>query len=79
MNKVFASLEKNSAEEIRFAFCEWSGKMYLDIRLWVKEDPEEGRKEIPTRKGIRFNAELLPEFIKILKKMDKELAGESGD
>lgn len=77
MSEVFASLEKNSVEEIRFAFYEWNGKKYADIRVWVKADPEESRDEIPTRKGIRFNAELLPEFIKILRAMDKESG--SGD
>jgi hypothetical protein len=77
--KIFGRLDKNSVEEIQFSFCEWNGKEYVDIRVWVKEDPEEGRKEIPTRKGIRFNAELLPDFLKILKRMDKKLAGESED
>jgi len=79
MSKIFGRIEKNSVEEIRFSFCEWNGKEYVDVRVWIKEDPEEGRKEIPTRKGIRFNAELLPEFIKILRKMDKKMGGEGED
>jgi hypothetical protein len=63
--KIFGRLDKNSVEEIQFSFCEWNGKEYVDIRVWVKED--------------RFNAELLPDFLKILKRMDKKLAGESED
>ena len=71
---MIAKLEKNSGEEIRFSFAEWNGKRYLDIRVWVKADPDEGKEEQPTKKGIRFNLELLDEFIEILQKIN---AGET--
>ena len=71
---TIAKIDKNSAEEIRFSFAEWNGKRYLDIRVWVKADPEEGKGELPTKKGIRFNLELLDEFIEILQKIN---AGEA--
>jgi len=71
---TIAKLDKNTAEEIRFSFAEWHDKKYLDIRVWVKADPEEGKEEQPTKKGIRFSLELLDEFIKILQKIN---AGEA--
>jgi hypothetical protein len=76
--KTLAKIEKNPAEEIRFSLTEWKSKKYVDIRIWIKADPGEGQEEIPTKKGIRFLAELIPEFIKILQKIDEKLAcGES--
>jgi hypothetical protein len=72
--KTIAKLDKNTAEEIRFSFAEWHDKKYLDIRVWVKADPEEGKEEQPTKKGIRFSLELLDEFIRILQKIN---AGEA--
>jgi hypothetical protein len=72
--KTIAKLDKNTAEEIRFSFAEWHDKKYVDIRVWVKADPEEGKEEQPTKKGIRFNLDLLDEFIKILQKIN---AGEA--
>jgi hypothetical protein len=74
MSETIAKLDKNSAEEIRFSFAEWNGKRYLDIRVWIKADPDEGKAELPTKKGIRFNLELLDEFIEILQKIN---AGET--
>jgi len=71
---TIAKIDKNQAEEIRFSFAAWHDKKYLDIRVWVKAAPEEGKEEQPTKKGIRFNIELLDEFIKILQKIN---AGEA--
>lgn len=79
MGDVLAKIEKNSAEEIHFAFVEWKQKKYLDIRVWVKADPDEGREEQPTKKGVRFNVELLEEFIEVLQKINAGLAFGPGE
>jgi len=75
--KVFGVIDKNTAEEIRFAVIKWHGMNFIDIRTWVKSDPSEGRDEIATKKGVRFNSEILSEFITLLQKIDQDLASES--
>ena len=77
--KLFGVIEKNSAEEIRFSVVKWHEKNYVDIRIWVKADPSEGRDEIATKKGVRFHIEILPEFIRLLQRIDADLAGESAE
>jgi hypothetical protein len=76
--KVMGAIEKNTLEEIRFAIIKWHGMNFVDVRVFVKADASEGRDEIALKKGVRFNAELLPEFIEILQKIDRDLAGETG-
>lgn len=73
--KVMGAIEKNTAEEIRFGIIKWHGMNFVDVRVFVKADPSEARDEIATKKGIRFNAELLGEFIQLLQKIDADLAG----
>jgi hypothetical protein len=74
--KLFGVIEKNSAEEIRFSVVKWHEKNYVDVRVWIKADPSEGRDEIATKKGVRFHIEILPEFIRLLQRIDADLAGE---
>jgi len=74
--KLFGTIDKNTAEEIRFSVVKWHEKNFVDVRVWVKADPSEGRDEIATKKGVRFNLEILPEFIEQLQRIDEALAGE---
>jgi len=74
--KLFGVIEKNSAEEIRFSVVKWHEKNYVDVRVWIKADPSEGRDEMPTKRGVRFNSELLLEVIETLQKIDADLGGE---
>ena len=73
--KVIGVIEKNSAEEIRFSVVKWHEKNYVDVRVWIKADPSEGRDEMPTKRGVRFNIEILPDFLEQLQKIDAELGG----
>jgi hypothetical protein len=78
VSQDFVRIDKNSREELRFTIVDWNGQKYIDIRVWIKADPEEGQEEIPTKKGIRFNGELLPEVIGILQGIDRTLGGSQG-
>ncbi|MGB7294201.1 MAG: transcriptional coactivator p15/PC4 family protein [Candidatus Aminicenantales bacterium] len=57
--KLVAEFEKNSAEMIRVHLLEWKTQVYIDIRAWFRA---EGNVLRPTTKGVRLNAELLPEL-----------------
>jgi hypothetical protein len=76
MGELLARLDKNSAEEIEFNLEEYHGQHYLDIRVWLKGQPGENGAETPTKKGIRFNVELLDEFIQALQKINAGMDGE---
>ena len=77
--RVFGAIDKNPAEEIRFSVVRWHEKDYVDIRVWIKADPSEARDEMPTKRGVRFTAEILGEVIGQLQKIDADLAGESAE
>lgn len=76
MGELLARLDKNSAEEIEFHLEEYHGQQYLDIRIWVKGEPSAPGSEQPTKKGIRFNVELLGEFIQALQRINAGLTFE---
>jgi len=78
MSALLATLEKNSAEEIRFNLDEWKGSRYLDIRCWLKPAAfESSAAGTPTKKGIKLNVEQLPELIETLQKISRDLAGDA--
>jgi hypothetical protein len=57
-----ATIEKNSAEELHVDLHEWKAETYVDIRVWYRGEPGADGDVQPTKKGLRFNAELLPDL-----------------
>jgi hypothetical protein len=57
-----ATITKNAAEEIHVDLHEWKSDVYCDIRVWYKAEPGADGGVHPTTKGLRFNAELLPDL-----------------
>ena len=55
--KIIGRIERTGGE-IRVVLHEWKSQTYCDIRLWYQKDGQFH----PTTKGLRFNAELLPEL-----------------
>ena len=57
------SFPMNNGEEIRIAVHHWQGKHYIDLRQWFesRRKGEEGLIK-PTKRGIIFPMERLPEF-----------------
>ena len=71
--KVIGKIEKGTGE-IRVCLHEWKSQIYCDLRLWYLKDGEFH----PTTKGLRFNAELLPQFIEALQQAESVIErGES--
>ena len=54
-------IRKNSAEVIRIAEKTYKDQRYYDVRIWVVGDNDE---LIPTKKGVRFREDLLPELVR---------------
>ena len=59
---VFHAFMKSNDQEVRFAAGEYRDKMYLDIRIYFKN--EETEEWHPTKKGITLPIEMLPDFRK---------------
>lgn len=58
-SRLISEFEKNSMETIRIHLVLWRSVMYIDIRAWYRAD--DGVLH-PSTKGIRLNAELLPDL-----------------
>ena len=70
--KIIGKIERTGGE-IRIILSEWRSQTYVDIRLWYEKDGQFH----PTTKGLRFNVELLPEFIEALQEAENVI--ERGD
>ena len=66
------SFIKKPGEKIQVALRRFKGKYYVDLRLWFQE---EAGKFLPSRKGVSFDLEHLPEFRRGI----DELAKAAGD
>ena len=58
------AIQRNDKEQMRVQKKEYKGVSYIDIRVFFK--PDNADEYIPTKKGITFNAELLPKVLMAL-------------
>ena len=65
MDKLIATIEKNSIEEVRVALSEYQGFDLVGIRIWGNYDSPTSEKR-PTKKGVALRVERLPELIAAL-------------
>jgi len=70
--KELARIELNVTDRLVISTSEYRGKEYVDIRKFVESDNYTG----PTKQGIRFSVDLLPEVLEHLKKLRRELGVE---
>jgi len=66
-------IRKNTREWIRVERTQFNGYELVDLRVWYTDKPGEDGKLCPSRKGVAFNVELLPEIIDALKQLDLAL------
>ena len=64
MISVATVIEKNKREQIRIEVNEFRGQDLVDIRVYY-QDQDSGEWK-PSKKGIAFRVELLPEVIEAL-------------
>lgn len=71
MDKTVAVFQKNKFQEVRVGIREYKGNDLVDIRTWTLT---QGSNEmVPTAKGVSINIHLLPELLKALETVQKEL------
>lgn len=59
-----AAIRKADGAEIRVAIDRYKGRSVIDIRLWFQ--PKDSPDYMPSRKGLTFDAEKLPELAQAL-------------
>jgi hypothetical protein len=67
MDKQVCELSKNSREAIKFSLREYQGHKFADLRIYVQED---GKAQVPTKKGLAVNPTLWREFKKALEQLE---------
>lgn len=76
--ELIDQFHKNSIELVEINLNEWKGELYVDVRIWMLERPQEPGSVRPSHKGIRLSAELLPKLIKGLEKAEARVKAKSG-
>ena len=67
------SFDKSSTEQIQVSLSTFKGKSYVDLRIYYKASDGDYR---PTKKGITFSPDLLPELEDSIRKLIEKV-GES--
>ena len=71
IENTIATIPKNQTQDIHIRLCEFHGRPFVDIRLFVVADATGDR--VPTRKGIAIPPALLPEVIDALRAAEQEI------
>lgn len=69
-DKLVHIFGKKNDEQIQIFLNEYGGKYYVDIRVWFL--PKDSREYKPTRRGVRFPVEQMPEFREGIEKLGEE-------
>ena len=73
-NGVVYEFQKNALERVRVALTEYRGHDLIDLRVYYTDDGETYK---PSRKGVAFNASLLPDLEEAVKRL-REVAQKEG-
>lgn len=67
--KKIDELEINDRTKLILSIGDYKDKgERVDLRMYIKNED----KYIPTRKGIFFDSEWLPDFVRMVRKLEKE-------
>lgn len=69
MDKLIATIEKNSNEEIQVGISEFKGHDLINIRVYT--EIEGSKDKVPTKKGITCNVKLIPGLLSALKEAEQ--------
>ncbi len=67
------SFDKNSREVIKLHLQELGENRYLDLRVWLLDEPGTNGAEQSTERGLTLHVELLPRLIEALQRADELL------
>lgn len=73
--KLISEFHRNSIELVKINLSEWKSKLYVDVRIWVLENPAKPESAVATIKGINISADLLPKLIEGLNEASRILKG----
>jgi len=76
-NELIGTVAKNSLESVRVCITEYKGKIYVDARVWYREDAAKD-EEKPSKKGLCLSADVVEELIPLLSKAQERAAELSG-
>ena len=65
-----ASIEKNETARYIISVSEWNDNKYCDIREYYLDQKSDEYK--PTKKGVRFQINLLDDFVEALRSIDQD-------
>lgn len=68
MMKKIGELEITDKSKLVLSIGEYKDRERIDLRMYVKNED----KEIPTKKGIFLDSEWLPDFVKLVRKLENE-------
>ena len=71
MDKTICVFKKNKFQEVRVGIREYKGNDLVDIRTWTMTQGSE--EMVPTAKGVSINVSLLPDLLKALSDVEREL------
>lgn len=71
MDKTICVFKKNKFQEVRVGIREYKGNDLVDIRTWTMTQGSE--EMVPTAKGVSINVALLPDLLKALGDVEREL------
>ena len=75
MDKDIKTIQKNKIEQIRISLSEFKGYQLANLRVYFKTEENDDEYK-PTKKGISFRVNLLPEIIEGLTQAEKEIKKE---
>ncbi|MBA7581675.1 hypothetical protein ES708_23583 [subsurface metagenome] len=71
--KEIAQLEVTDNKKLVLSIGKFRNEERIDLRQFVKVKGEKSEEKfIATRKGINFNSEWLPDFVKMVRKLENE-------
>lgn len=68
-NQLVYAFSRAEQEQIQLALRPYKGRFYIDLRLWYQEVPEGAFA--PTKKGISFSTDLLPELREGIRRLEE--------
>jgi len=67
--KRIGELEITDKSKLILSIGKYKDRERVDLRMYVKSNED---KEVPTKKGIFFDSEWLPDFVKMIRLLEKE-------
>jgi hypothetical protein len=75
---LIGEFDKNTLETVRVSVTRFKGKIYVDARVYVRDDSASPPAETATKKGLCLSPELVLELIPLLSEAQERAAELTG-